>query len=198
MPELEKELSRRALWRSSALVAVLLITGFTLPLQAQRLIVSEPPSPVPTQETTDQTVYKHFLRHVAAFSHYADERQQQGLSPEPFRHYFRRKLNLSPTEELDLNTIALNYVQALAPVKKQAAAILAAFHTQYPPGLTSKAKLPPGPPDFSAIKVQERNILQQHMNQWRMALDDSEYVRIHALIQAQITKGLRETKGITQ
>ena len=190
-------LSRCDLIRSSALVA-LFVTGIALPVQGQRLLIPNPQPVLPVQAISDEVIYKHFFKHVAAFSQYADERQQQGLSPEPFRHYFRRKLKLSPAEELDLNTIALDYVQALVPVKKQAAAILAAFHAQYPPGMTTKAKIPISAPDFSVIKLQKRAILQQHIDRWHTTLDESEYVRLHTLIQTQVTKNLQNAKGSTQ
>ena len=159
---------------------------------------SSSPSDLPLQVPSDQVVYKHLFRHVAAFASQADQRQQEGQSAEPFRHYFRRKLSLNPEEELDLTTISLDYVQQLEPIKAQVAAVLAAWHMQYPPGPTEKALWPTAPPaELAGLKAQEAQVLQQHMNQWQDAAGE-RYTVLHARILKAILPNIHVSQGGSQ
>ncbi len=147
---------------------------------------------------SDQVVYKHLFRHAAAFSLHADQRQQEGKSAEPFRHYFRRKLNLTSEEELDLTSISLDYLQQLKPIKAQIAAVLAAWRIQHLPGLTKKALLPTAPPaELANLKVQETQVLQQHMTQWQNAVGE-RYTVLHAQVLKTILPNIRVSQGGSQ
>jgi hypothetical protein len=141
---------------------------------------------------SDEVIYSHLFRHVNTLERQANERQQREGSGEPFRHYFRGKLNLSPSQELDLKYEAQQYAAEIAPVQAEIAARIRAFRERYPKGLTAKENLPPGPPDLRDLTAKKSEILQRHIASWRTSVGRTESVRLEATIKAFISSGLQQ------
>jgi hypothetical protein len=152
------------------------------PLQAQVAITA-----VNTHAIPDDVIYRHFFRHVAKYQDIAEKAEASGRSS-PFRHSFRTRLSLTPTEEEDLNRIAADCMTQLLGVQQQIAAVVSQFRSAYPPGqLKPRVKLPPPPPELAPLVAQKKAIIIDARNKLRTALGDEEFSRVDSLIKAQMT-----------
>ncbi len=142
-------------------------------------------------DVSDHIVYRILFRHVAAFQSKADAQQSQGQSGEPFRHHFRKKLELSPDQELDLNSISSDYVAKATLIQTEIAAVIRTFRQQYPGGLMPKDQIPQAPPVIlQTLELERSQLLQNGIDDLRIAFGESEFARTRQLARQQIVTNL--------
>jgi hypothetical protein len=141
---------------------------------------------------SDEIIYSHFFRHVNSLERQAKARQQSVGSGEPFRHYYRGKLNLSPSEELDLKDEARQFAAEIAPVQAEIAARIRAFRENHPKGLTARENLPSAPPYLQDLTAKKSEILQRHIGNWRISIGGAESARLNSAIRAFVSPRLQQ------
>jgi hypothetical protein len=169
--------------RSFGLLTIAFSVGYS-----QSLITPQALAPA----WSDEIIYSHLFRHVNALEKQADERQQSVGSGEPFRHYYRGKLNLSPSAELDLKDEAHQYAAEVAPVQAEIAARIKAFREKHPRGLTAKANLPSAPPYLQDLTAKKSEILQRHIGNWRLSVGSAESARLDSAVRAFVAPRLQQ------
>ena len=156
---------------------------FTLQASPASLLVTKS---LPIQEQRVQWLsYYYFLHHVASLQAVADESLSKG-GPDAFRHYFREKLNLSPSQELDLNQVAVEFTSQTNAINARIRVIRQAFWSKYPPGRTAFSDIPKPPVQFAQLERQKEQITAGAWAKLRGLLDRESFGRIDGFVALHV------------
>ncbi len=143
---------------------------------------------------SEEVLYRHLFRHVLKYQQIADRDEAAG-EPSPFRHSFRTKLELNPTEEDDLNFIAADTAIQLETVQAQIVQVMRTFRANYPVGLLAPGSvLAPPPPELAPLVAQKRAIVLAARDRLRTELGNDEFKRLDSLVKTRIAPQVTSRK----
>lgn len=151
--------------------------------------------PLPINWVPDEVKYSAFFHYVVDLNRQADELERAGKDATSVRMHIQIHAELNYEEARLLNEIASNCIKEVEQQDRKASAVIEKFRAKFPGGkVPAGVKLPPPPPELSAMQTERNRIILLARDTYRYNAD-AGYTKVNDFIQREIAPNLRPVKA---
>jgi hypothetical protein len=137
-------------------------------------------------QVPDHVVYRHVFHHVLALKKRAEEAENNGDDPTPYRTHFKRQAGLNDGQAAMLELAAVEFGEAEKILNARARPVIDAYRAQFPQGQVFNHPVPP-PAELHSLSLERDALVLQKRDQLHSVFG-SDFAKFDSLVKKRVTE----------